>query len=430
MTVNKIIACFLLAFFCVVSLTAAPAKAGDISAYEWKNDAVQHSPFYGILSVDARKTLVRQSDMKILHPIKAERSGYISTHRINKDESRVLKIQNADGTTSFYNGIIPETFSFADNTAVQKGDKIGLANVNKFYYVDDTQYDHINTTLSELTTKEKITSAFASPAIIRLCRLNPELPICYDPELCQSIPSLPVCEYLYMSLDDIVIADTPFDLSGGIDAAIPTTGTSTPSSSTDFSAELVTGTIDSFNPFGETPTTTASSASDVTSDGRCSVAGNEILTEAMKDNHAAVDAAIDQGISQTPDIRELSCFDVYQAEMFGPVADIFTNASSGLAGGLTGILGDTLGGKLSGMASGALNDLVGASCVSIDTLLDKANSISPKNQLDAMFAYVPSGTWEAKALDAVKSELPSNYMEAIEIGRFYDPNLQIIGGTD
>lgn len=387
---------------CIVVFIAFPSWASQTNSFVNKEQPVIASSEYGIISVDLRQFINQAEDnTSILKPIRAQQAGFISTHRINNDESRVLMISNVDGTRSFYNGIIPETRVFNEHVAVQEDEIIGLANVSTFsFYNSAMQFEKLN--------RDSIYYAQQTADIETICRLRPSAPMCQNINDPVPTPYTPGFDPTEPYMPPVI----PFQ--------------PTPSTSPGYTTQSSEGSIDAVSPFQGLPDDAVLGTPRDKGDG-CSAAA-----ETLHNEHAAAkleerDAVSDAHVTPIQDFNELSCFDVFQANMFGPVADNFTNASSGILGGITSLLGDKLGGLLSGLAPNILDGLVGADCVSSDGLFDSLRDVGAKSLLDSIYTKVGSNEWATFATEVAASNMPENYMKAIDLGRFYDPDYNIIG---
>lgn len=190
-----------------------------------------------------------------------------------------------------------------------------------------------------------------------------------------------------------------------------------------------TGAIASY-PVVNTVGTEASTAIGSSDEIYCPEEVHQALADDQVNNLERVEETRKVTIQDQIDLLDGACFDMFQAQMMGPVANTFANGGgffSGALGSLTGSLGlsippDVLAAGGDMLASEVNNAIQGQLCNKIEDFANSAFDDS-MTMVNSMYAgAADNNPLVAQHVKGIMPAPPSQYIQTMDLKRFYDPS--------
>lgn len=431
---------------------------------------------YGALILQSHNTYSHKTKNLKDIPVFAFTNGKISTHNlISKDLVR-LQIKGNDGITYMYEPILRDSLVFKDYKPVLKGEAIGIIGgedlkLTKIYpsgYAEDFEYEivvtdnYANITIGDVSADDIINSVNDADAcrwaistnatnwgkprdqLIDHCKSRGR----YAPRnrwtdnylrsCCNSVGPGQDIKAIYFSYTQSL------QNNNGNIGTIPVGDLSTQP----FQSDLNTNTGGyAATPLGDAatnafdaalsslPTNTATNAIAATASEICPAETQQTILDAREENLNQLEGMRSATINDQIDLLEGSCFDVFQAQIMGPIASTFSaSGGSGLFSGglqsLSGSMGLNIPSSVIQAGGSALNDALnnaiqGQLCGKLQDMATEAYG-SALGTIDSMFAKATSNSkWGGKLSKAI-GKPPSGYIESYNVGRFFDPSRQSV----
>lgn len=343
---------------------------------------------YGVLKAHSTYKFRHESEALKGVPVFAAASGQVLTHSRANADSVKIEIKALDGKRYLYNSILSNSRAFNDYKSVLKGEIIGrvghdilnMTIANSKGYINLSHYKRVNTS--------KIVMA-------NIDRDDPCIPMDYNN---------PICRNAMRHME----SSSP--LPPTIPGYVPPPGSGNPDPE-----------------FMDVDPDAAADAISSNDDTFCPDYNEVAMAERQQQNLELREDLRRQTVGTMVNTLSASCFDFYQANIFGPIADNFSNGGgffNNALGSLTGSLGVSIppGAVAAGgdMLSGAVNNAIqGFVCDGFQNIVDQA-FVSGSQQLDAMFNNALSSMPWGDQLSQQIGQPPSHYMRAARVGRFFD----------